>query len=72
VFDGVVPWTDKHYPLEFLSVPLLLWAAFRFEQREAATAVVLLSGVAIWGTLQGYGPFARPTFNESCCCSRRF
>src|SRR5439155_1167987 len=65
VFDGLVPWKDKHYPLEFLCVPLLLWAAFRFEQREAATVVLLLAGVAIWGTLRGYGPFARPLFNES-------
>ncbi|PYP48560.1 MAG: two-component hybrid sensor and regulator, partial [Gemmatimonadetes bacterium] len=65
VFDGHVPWKDKHSPLEFLCVPLLLWAAFRFEQREAATVVVLLAGVAIWGTLRGYGPFARPLFNES-------
>ncbi len=65
VFGGLVPWNDKHFPLEFLCVPLLLWAAFRFEQRGAATVVVLLSGVAIWGTLRGYGPFARPLFNES-------
>ena len=72
VFDGVVPWKDKHYPLEFLCVPLLLWAAFRFEQREAATVVVLLSGIAIWGTLRGYGPFARPTFNESLLLLQAF
>src|SRR5207253_1500488 len=52
VFDGLVPWSDKHYPLEFLCVPFLLWVAFRFEQREAATVVVLLAGVAIWGTLR--------------------
>src|SRR6266704_190438 len=72
VFDGLVPWKDKHYPLEFLCVPLLLWAAFRFEQREAATVVVLLAGVAIWGTLRGYGPFARPLFNESLLLLQAF
>jgi len=72
VFDGHVPWKDKHYPLEFLCVPLLLWAAFRFEQREAAMVVVLLAGVAIWGTLRGYGPFARPLFNESLLLLQSF
>src|SRR5207247_1040641 len=72
VFGGLVPWSDKHYPLEFLCVPLLLWAAFRFEQREAATVVVLLAGVAIWGTLRGYGPFARPLFNESLLLLQAF
>jgi len=72
VFGGLVPWRDKHYPLEFLCVPLLLWAAFRFEQREAATVVVLLAGVAIWGTLRGYGPFTRPLFNESLLLLQAF
>jgi diguanylate cyclase (GGDEF)-like protein len=72
VFGGMLPWKDRHYPLEFLCVPLLLWAAFRFEQREAATVVVLLSGLAIWGTLRGYGPFARPTFNESLLLLQAF
>src|SRR5881398_1578148 len=42
VFDGVFPWRGRHYPLEFLCVPLLLWAAFRFEPREAVTAVMTL------------------------------
>lgn len=72
VFGGVFTWQGRHYPLEFLCVPLLLWCAFRFEQREAATVVVLLSGLAIWGTLRGYGPFARPTFNESLLLLQAF
>ncbi len=72
VVFGLVPWSDKHYPLEFLCVPLLLWVAFRFEQRAAATVVVLLAGVAIWGTLRGYGPFARPLFNESLLLLQAF
>src|SRR2546427_12711186 len=49
-----------------------LWVAFRFEQRDAATVVVLLAGVAIWGTLRGYGPFARPLFNESLLLLQAF
>src|SRR2546427_322620 len=43
-----------------------------FEQRDAATVVVLLAGVAIWGTLRGYGPFARPLFNESLLLLQAF
>ncbi len=72
VFDGIVPWRSSHYPLEFLCVPLLLWAAFRFEPRVAMTAVLMLSAIAIWGTLTGYGPFARPTFNESLLLLQAF
>jgi diguanylate cyclase (GGDEF)-like protein/PAS domain S-box-containing protein len=38
-------------------IPVIIWAAFRFGAREAATTSVLLSSLAIWGTLQGLGPF---------------
>jgi diguanylate cyclase (GGDEF)-like protein len=65
VFGGGFPSDIKDYPLEFLCVPFLLWAAFRFGRRETATAVVILSGLAVWGTLRGFGPFARETPNES-------
>ncbi len=57
-----LPWTA---PLEFLCVPVLVWVAFRFSQREAATSTLLLSGIAVLGTLRGAGPFARNAPNES-------
>jgi len=47
-----------NYPLEFLCIPLLVWAAFRFGEREAALAAFVLSGIAIWGTPHGFSPFA--------------
>src|SRR5438034_32375 len=47
VFGGFFPARTKDYPLEFLCIPILLWAAFRFGAREAATALLLLSGIAI-------------------------
>jgi diguanylate cyclase (GGDEF)-like protein len=72
VFDGLFPAPVKTYPLEFLCIPALLWAAFRFGPREAATAVVLLSGIAIGGTLRGLGPFARPAANESLLLLQAF
>jgi diguanylate cyclase (GGDEF)-like protein len=65
VFGGWFPSDTKDYPLEFLCMPMLVWAALRFGQREAATALLLLSGLAIRGTLAGLGPFARATQNES-------
>jgi len=65
VFAGLFPSDIKNYPLEFLCVPFFLWSAFRFGRREAATAMALLSGIAVWGTLHGFGPFVRDTQNES-------
>ena len=72
VFGGLFPSRVKNYPLEFLCVPLLIWAAFRFAQREAASAVVVLSAIAIWGTLHGFGPFVRATHNESLLLLQAF
>lgn len=65
VFGGLLPGRYQNYPLEFLCVPILIWAALRFRQRKAATAVLLLSGLAIQGTLDGFGPFVRQSQNAS-------
>lgn len=65
VFGGLFPSGTKNYPLEFLYIPFMLWAVFRFGQRETAVALLLLSGSATWGTLRGFGPFAREAPNES-------
>ncbi len=55
----------RNYPLEFLCTPVLLWAAFRFGPRDTALMILILSGVAIRGTLAGLGPFVRSSPNTS-------
>jgi diguanylate cyclase (GGDEF)-like protein len=73
VFSGVAPGVGPEIPLEFLSVPVLLWAAMRFTPREAATATLLLSVIAVRGTLLGYGPFSQaPTTNISLLLVQSF
>lgn len=72
VFGGLMFSRLQPYPLEFLCAPLLVWTAFRFTQREAATATFLISGFAIVGTLHGYGPFARGTPHESLLLLQTF
>ncbi|HEV8264728.1 MAG TPA: MASE1 domain-containing protein [Gemmatimonadales bacterium] len=72
VFGGLFPSRIKDYPLEFVCIPILLWAAFRFGAREVTTAVLLLSAIAIRGTLHGYGPFVRETQNESLLLLQTF
>jgi len=65
VFGGVISLSRENYPLEFLCVPFFIWTAFRFGQRETAAAVVVMSAIAIWGTLHHYGPFATRNTEES-------
>ena len=47
-----------HYPLTFLSLPPLLWSAFRFGARETSALLVLIGAVAVAGTSTGRGAFA--------------
>jgi PAS domain S-box-containing protein len=72
VFEGLAPARISAYPLEFLCIPPLVYAAFRFGQREAATCVALLAALAILGTLDGHGPFAREPQNESLLLLQAF
>jgi integral membrane sensor domain MASE1/anti-sigma regulatory factor (Ser/Thr protein kinase) len=51
--------TDPH--LMFLVIPLLGWAAWRFQQRGAAPAALLVVVVASWAAAMGVGPFATGT-----------
>lgn len=62
----------KNYPPAFLSIPILVWAAFRLGPRETVTTSFLISGVAIFGTLQGFGPFVRETQHESLLLVQAF
>lgn len=65
VFGGLQPLSVNRYPLEFLTFPVLVWAAIRFGPREVATGILLLAGIAIWGTLSGFGPFVGGSQHES-------
>jgi diguanylate cyclase (GGDEF)-like protein len=72
VFGGVVPSLGSLVPLEFLSVPVLVWAGVRFTPREAATATLALSAIALRGTLAGLGPFAYAATGESLLLAQSF
>jgi diguanylate cyclase (GGDEF)-like protein len=72
VFGGRFHSEVKNYPLEYLCIPFLIWAAFRFGRRKAATATCVLAGIAIWGTLKGFGPFSREALNTSLLLVQSF
>src|SRR5213594_1502245 len=67
VFLGRIP-----SGVEYLAIPPLLWAAFRFGERGAITSVFVMSGVALLGTLRGLGPFATPDPNTSLLLLQAF
>ena len=65
IFGGWNSLSIHNYPLSFVCGPIMIWTAFRFTQRETATGIFILSAVAIWGTLHGFGPFVMETENQS-------
>lgn len=65
VFGGWLPLSSRNYPIASICGPIVIWTAFRFTPRETATGIFILSALAVWGTLHGYGPFALENANES-------
>ena len=54
------------YAATFLIVPFIIWAAFRFSQREVTTATAAICAIALWYTLrQARGPFSMVPLSES-------
>jgi diguanylate cyclase (GGDEF)-like protein len=72
IFGGTFHSALKNYPFEYLCITFLIWAAFRFGRRKVATATCLLAGIATWGTLHGFGPFARESENTSLLLVQTF
>lgn len=52
-----------NYPLGHVLFPFLLWLALRFEPQEVATAGLVLVSISIMGTVNGTGPFSRPSLD---------
>jgi signal transduction histidine kinase/serine phosphatase RsbU (regulator of sigma subunit) len=62
----------KGYPVEYTLIPVLMWSAFRFEQKITILLIVCVSLIAILGTANGYGSFVRDSLNESLLLLQSF
>jgi two-component system, NtrC family, sensor kinase len=60
------------YPVEYLLIPCLEWAVFRFGQIGAIASVFIVSSMALWATAQGLGSFVRGSLNESLLLLQTF
>jgi integral membrane sensor domain MASE1/anti-sigma regulatory factor (Ser/Thr protein kinase) len=63
---------DADPNLMFLVIPLLGWAAWRFQQRGAAPAALLVVVVASWAAAKGVGPFRTGTMLEKMLVLQAF
>jgi two-component system, NtrC family, sensor kinase len=60
------------YPVEYMLIPFLVWAVFRFDIEGATLLIFIVSAIAVLGTVKGGGPFARPNINESLMLLQSF
>ena len=72
IFAGLQPASVQHLPVAFLTFPVLVWAAFRFGPLGATTVTLAIGAIAIWGTLNGFGPYALGSQNESLLVLQAF
>jgi signal transduction histidine kinase len=63
---------QENAPIEWFWIPVVVWVAYRFGQRAAATAVLGLSAVTVWGTELGLGPFVLASPNASLLLLQSF
>lgn len=64
VFGNLLP-ANSPFVNAYIILPVLLWAAIRFELLEVLTAIAISSIIAVFGTANGYGPFISGSQTES-------
>src|SRR5687767_1812960 len=58
--------------LLYAPLPFLLWAAVRLRPLGTSTAIFIITLTAIWGALQGTGPFAQGSSQETALSLQLF
>src|SRR6267143_5245899 len=65
--------SDRSVPaMEFLLIPFMAWAGCRFKQRLVTLTVLAATGTAVWGTVNGRGPYQSLSLNESLLVLQAF
>jgi PAS domain S-box-containing protein len=64
-FAPFIPSSAQSDAIAFFAVVPLLWASVRLGTTITSTIGVILAGFAIWGTIQGRGPFESDSLIES-------
>jgi two-component system, LuxR family, sensor kinase FixL len=72
VFDQVHVGADTSPALLYAPIPLLVWAALRFGLGGICLSLLLITMLAIWGTMQGRGPFLAQTPAENALALQLF
>jgi two-component system, LuxR family, sensor kinase FixL len=71
-FDRLPAGPDTSPALLYAPIPLLIWASLRFGLGGMSASVLVITILAIWGTMQGRGPFLAQTPAENAVALQLF
>jgi len=71
-FDRSPAGPDTSPALLYAPIPLLIWAALRFGLGGMSASMLIITSIAIWGTMQGRGPFLSQTAAENALALQLF
>ena len=72
VFDRTAAGPNTSPALLYTPIPLLIWAALRFGLGGISVSMLIVTFVAIWGTMRGHGPFLAQTPAENATSLQLF
>ena len=72
VFDRTPAGASTSPALLFTPIPLLIWAALRFGLGGISASMLVVTFLAIWGTMHGQGPFLAQTPAENATALQLF
>ena len=71
-FNRLPAGPDTSPALLYAPVPLLIWAALRFGLGGISASMLVMTALAIWGTMHGHGPFLTQTPAENALALQLF
>src|SRR5688572_6254725 len=72
VFDQTSAGPNASPALLYSPIPLLIWAALRFGLGGISASMVVMTLLAVWGTMRGHGPFLAQTPAENALALQLF
>ena len=72
VFDQAPAGPNASPALLYAPIPLLIWAALRFGLGGISVSMLIITSLAIWGTMRGHGPFLAQTPVENSLALQLF
>lgn len=69
---GFLAFGSLEFRVEYVLIPCVVWAAFRFQQKGATLAIAAVFCIALYGTLNGHGSFVMESSNESLLLLQAF